>query len=463
MIRDDGFRDEFSRSTKANTRNKMKNVVIETKSQSRSHGKNINDSDSISDFTTAGGFKKYNKKIFMLFSVALVVAIGGPLIYKHWPKPVNVTNETSAPKAFNPTAFPTTSPLIYDPPSRNNCLAISLGKDVQRQESMISKSFDIMMDVTLTVQTTDMQPVIEELAQKMQEILAPSLADCPQITSVSTANMRGNKGRRMLQNKYAIANAIIELDFRENKSCTPGSSEICSRVIGTINLFLKGPEPNMQLINRISVLFGSSTLVQQLKLASPFKNIKVVGVVATDPERPTFPPSPGPTRYPTVHPTISPPTTISPTFTRRSDIEVAMTHLSALFGGSILDLNEDALDWLLNTDDWVPLGWLPSLNGNNEIWIDRYILAFFFLDTEGNKKWTNDFGWMTSWSVCSWYGVSCDESSVVGLELASNNLKGSIPTELSFISNLKTLSLCKFSSIFEWFLIMFALSHNIGL
>ncbi|MEN8217501.1 MAG: S8 family serine peptidase, partial [Pseudomonadota bacterium] len=62
-------------------------------------------------------------------------------------------------------------------------------------------------------------------------------------------------------------------------------------------------------------------------------------------------------------------------------------------------------------------------------------------DSTKGAKWTNNAGWKTTNSPCSWYGVSCQGGNVTGLELGSNNLKGSISKKLSNLKKLGSLLL----------------------
>ena len=62
----------------------------------------------------------------------------------------------------------------------------------------------------------------------------------------------------------------------------------------------------------------------------------------------------------------------------------------------------------------------------------------------GGEDWSHDDGWMSSDSICSWYGVTCVDNgseSVEFLMLSDNNVKGNIPTSLFNLPNLRSLSL----------------------
>ncbi len=64
-------------------------------------------------------------------------------------------------------------------------------------------------------------------------------------------------------------------------------------------------------------------------------------------------------------------------------------------------------------------------------------------NSAGGASWTINTDWLATDTPCSWYNVDC--SSVPGyvtdLDLSSNNLTGSIPSELGSISNLDYLGL----------------------
>ena len=60
----------------------------------------------------------------------------------------------------------------------------------------------------------------------------------------------------------------------------------------------------------------------------------------------------------------------------------------------------------------------------------------------GGAMWTRNDNWLTDAPLSQWQGVQVDdEGQVVSLELGSNNLSGSIPSELSSLSRLKSLNL----------------------
>ena len=76
---------------------------------------------------------------------------------------------------------------------------------------------------------------------------------------------------------------------------------------------------------------------------------------------------------------------------------------------------------------------LPSL--------DREALVALYNAT-GGANWTNNTNWLTNAPVGQWYGVTTDGSGrVTRLDLAINQLTGSIPSELGSLANLVQLQL----------------------
>ena len=75
---------------------------------------------------------------------------------------------------------------------------------------------------------------------------------------------------------------------------------------------------------------------------------------------------------------------------------------------------------------------------------DRLALVALYNSTNGSN-WTNKYGWNVPGNVgdnpCGWYGVSCSNNRVSELNLYNNNLAGSIPGELIYLSEIKSLNL----------------------
>lgn len=79
--------------------------------------------------------------------------------------------------------------------------------------------------------------------------------------------------------------------------------------------------------------------------------------------------------------------------------------------------------------------------------VQRYVMGYFFLEL-GGTIWTESTLWMSESDVCDWLGLSCSGMGLTtSLHLSDNNLKGSIPSELSYISYLTKLRLDKNDNI----------------
>jgi hypothetical protein len=88
-------------------------------------------------------------------------------------------------------------------------------------------------------------------------------------------------------------------------------------------------------------------------------------------------------------------------------------------------------------------------NGNSDRRVWRRSNLRLLSDENSHSGWIQDEKWMTSASVCEWYGVTCAASAdgashrpvVVQLNLTSNNLTGTVSAELRALSKLATLDL----------------------
>jgi Leucine-rich repeat (LRR) protein len=71
---------------------------------------------------------------------------------------------------------------------------------------------------------------------------------------------------------------------------------------------------------------------------------------------------------------------------------------------------------------------------------EREILGALYESTNGNG-WRNNDGWLEEGrDVCTWYGISCKEDSTVeSIRLGSNNLVGTMPSEIYQLPHLKSL------------------------
>jgi len=93
----------------------------------------------------------------------------------------------------------------------------------------------------------------------------------------------------------------------------------------------------------------------------------------------------------------------------------------------------------------IPPAWaegeIDAIDLSNNPKLDRNILLKLYTSTYA-LNWTNKTGWGGAVGTeCDWYGVTCTGGDLTGLNLASNNLVGTIPSELGNFVNLTSLDL----------------------
>jgi Leucine-rich repeat (LRR) protein len=85
---------------------------------------------------------------------------------------------------------------------------------------------------------------------------------------------------------------------------------------------------------------------------------------------------------------------------------------------------------------------LPRTNLTESTWnFEREFLIEFFNATNG-YEWKKNDSWLTSESICTWYGIVCNaENRISLLSLQRNNLYGTIPATINKLSQLQYLDL----------------------
>jgi len=103
----------------------------------------------------------------------------------------------------------------------------------------------------------------------------------------------------------------------------------------------------------------------------------------------------------------------------------------------------NALDWILgaNNTDWILAS--DSIKLNEGQLIQRYVLALLYFSASG-ENWLKNPHFLSSRDECSWFqeAVSCsNDGKVETIQLAKNNLVGTLPSEIARLNQLKKLDL----------------------
>lgn len=93
-------------------------------------------------------------------------------------------------------------------------------------------------------------------------------------------------------------------------------------------------------------------------------------------------------------------------------------------------------DWMINSD--------AGINVDKEQRVQqRYILCVLYFATNGDF-WKKKFNWLNAErSECEWYGVTCNTENNITemIDLSENNVNGTFPNEISYLSNLVALNM----------------------
>jgi Leucine-rich repeat (LRR) protein len=97
-----------------------------------------------------------------------------------------------------------------------------------------------------------------------------------------------------------------------------------------------------------------------------------------------------------------------------------------------------AANWIAREDHLI----LDISADNLDAVVERYVLALTYHSTNG-PSWTDQDGYLSEFGLCDWHGVSCDGIFITSLNLARNNLDGTIPTEIRFLASVEELKMGK--------------------
>lgn len=219
------------------------------------------------------------------------------------------SNVTVVPPTATPTLDPTEMLPLYNPPTLEDCMAMSTGSVVEGQGTMLSKNFTIDLDVSLFADTSP-ELLEPKLQTKIQSVLVPQMAGCSDISTRRRVGTEKKKNRRTLDiENYVIGNGLVKVvcnNDAENSSCEETAQQPCYRCSTVLELFMKEDERILNLLAIITEVFAADfSLTTALELDTPFQNVVAVSV---DSGTPTDAPTPSPTRLASESPTIRPST-----------------------------------------------------------------------------------------------------------------------------------------------------------
>ena len=71
---------------------------------------------------------------------------------------------------------------------------------------------------------------------------------------------------------------------------------------------------------------------------------------------------------------------------------------------------------------------------------NRAVAQDVYVATRG-PAWTNSSGWLTDAHLSEWFGITCNGTDIIGIDLHSNNLNGTLTDSISQLVALQTLHL----------------------
>ncbi|KAL3927890.1 MAG: hypothetical protein SGBAC_012890 [Bacillariaceae sp.] len=153
--------------------------------------------------------------------------------------------------------------VTYDPPTEEDCVAISKGMETADQFGTTVKYFGVGMEFA-TASTIDLEFLQTELQLRIQRDALPGIAGCDLGSSPIIEN-----------NIFVIENAVLKsISIEESAKCSENSERRCSPVYLELDLFSKDDDVQSEvLVDLLTDLFQDEELLVLLNLASPVERI----------------------------------------------------------------------------------------------------------------------------------------------------------------------------------------------
>lgn len=94
-----------------------------------------------------------------------------------------------------------------------------------------------------------------------------------------------------------------------------------------------------------------------------------------------------------------------------------------------------------SNDPSTPLPTIHSSAGQTGISQAEYQALVALYNETGGTEWKDSSGWLSDSTPCNWLGVTCNKGTITELDLHENGLSGSVPREISLLTNLSVLNL----------------------
>eukprot|EP00980_Cylindrotheca_fusiformis_P002571 scaffold609_cov130-Cylindrotheca_fusiformis.AAC.7 len=232
------------------------------------------------------------KSLLLLLVVAIGVAVGAYF---------GASSNTEDPSRDVPlgTTFPPTETPVYDPPTPEECIAIRNG-EWEDQGSSILRIFHLSLDVTFAPKAVELNiPEVTppQLQESIQGFIIPELTGCKAISTTSPGVRRRmtSATRQLEAEPFVVANGVVKVQLGESTKCLESTENLCLKFVSRIQLFLKGPERNVDMINTLATTFSVDDLVEELGLPTiHYHQINIVSVEAIEV-------TPAPSQMPSYH------------------------------------------------------------------------------------------------------------------------------------------------------------------
>eukprot|EP00980_Cylindrotheca_fusiformis_P002577 scaffold609_cov130-Cylindrotheca_fusiformis.AAC.13 len=236
----------------------------------------------------------------------------------------NDGNRTTVPTgsldSFPPSSSPTEKVCLFDPPTPNQCHRIANGTEVEGQEDMLVRNFQVGLDIGID-DDFDVDVVALDLQKVIQSYFIPDLAGCERnsTTESSRSVVCGQQHRETDACPFAVANGVstVLVSGDTGSECDEGIPN-CIRAIAVLDLYLKGSQRIFELIEMLTSILHQETLLECWNLTAGYESIVLTSVGSGDitpapSSVPTGLPSASPTFQPSQLPSEVPPTTSRPT------------------------------------------------------------------------------------------------------------------------------------------------------